>query len=113
MFCHVPIFEKNDNMIVASSAWTRQDQICMEVLRRSLRRFPSLTPDTTLLDKIPEYSSDIQSGYKQLWNTGLITDPFIEVSMGLAILGFVPFSITKRTEKGRSFIANPCSALEL
>ena len=40
------------------------------------------------------------SGYHELLNAHLITDPVIETTLALAILSFVPFSIVKRTRKG-------------
>jgi hypothetical protein len=40
-------------------------------------------------------------GNFRLIRAELITDPVIEATLALAILPFVPFSIVKRTQKGR------------
>jgi hypothetical protein len=46
-------------------------------------------------------NQNIQTGYKELLDKELITDPVIELSLGLCILsGFMPFSIVKRTKNG-------------
>jgi hypothetical protein len=42
----------------------------------------------------------ITDGYRELMEKDLITDPILEG--GLAILGFVPFSVTKKTGKGQA-----------
>jgi len=50
-----------------------------------------------------QLNSIIHNGYRRLYLDEIITDPVIEsiVGFGIAILPFVPFSIVKRTNKGR------------
>lgn len=43
----------------------------------------------------------VSDGHQELTNQGLINDPILETALGFAILGMIPFSITKQTEKGR------------
>lgn len=45
-------------------------------------------------------NQSILTGYRNCMELNLVTDPAIEVSLGLAIIGFLPFSIVKRTKDG-------------
>jgi hypothetical protein len=48
-----------------------------------------------------ELNTIIQSGYQELLAKELLIDPVIEATIGLAVLGFIPFSFVKRTNKGQ------------
>jgi hypothetical protein len=52
-------------------------------------------------DLIEQASRRAANGYRELVSRGLITDPIIETTLGIAVLSFIPFSIVKRTERGR------------
>lgn len=54
------------------------------------------------LDGFGETVNDaVQSGYSGLVERNLISDPILETGLAFAILSFMPFSVTRRTKKGR------------
>jgi hypothetical protein len=50
---------------------------------------------------LASFTDKISSGYQSLIDAELITDPIIETSLALAVLGVTPFSIVKRTRRGQ------------
>jgi hypothetical protein len=56
-----------------------------------------IVPSQGGIERVNEH---ILQGYNRCRELGLISDPVIEVGLGIAILGFVPFNIQKRTKAG-------------
>ena len=69
------------------------------IIESFLKTFVPQSIDYSIL--LSDINSSIDDGYRYLVRAGLITDPVIEATLALAILGLFPFSIVKRTNKGQ------------
>src|SRR4051794_4926040 len=54
----------------------------------------------TLPSFLVDSNDNIETGYTKCMEMDLISDPIIETTLGIAILGFIPFSFVKKTRKG-------------
>jgi hypothetical protein len=85
---------------VDGAAGPREIQGSYYLLNWCLRSFLDEAEVQADDDFIRNVDKNIDVGYQTCLDLNLISDPVIEMTMGLAILGLVPFSIVKRTKDG-------------
>jgi hypothetical protein len=77
--------------------------IGLEILRTFLLSIidSGTPPENVILRAIVDINEIVNLGYDELLTAGLISDPVIDYHLAIAILSFLPFSISTRTHKGR------------
>jgi hypothetical protein len=93
-----PTLHLNSSATGLQCSLAPQENECVRVLDDLLQKLFPVYPRN---ECVMEINRAINAGYQELIKSGLLTDPIIETSIALAILSFVPFSMTRRTKKGR------------
>jgi hypothetical protein len=87
---------------VRTAPWAADEGVvCYQIIRAILYDLHLVDDETALIEASDQVNHFIRSGYEELRQKALITDPVIEATLGVAFLSILPLSYVKRTKKGQ------------